>query len=77
MKYLRYRGFGRREVSGDNFSTVGVKSKDVAANSGEIVEMSDSAAAWFLENEAESWEEVSEKEAASAQAEESASTEGT
>ncbi len=64
MKQMRYRGFGRREVSAADFAAQGVKSKDVAANNGEVVEMNDAAAAWFNEYEAADWQEISEREAA-------------
>jgi hypothetical protein len=64
MKQMRYRGFGRREVSAADFAAQGVKSKDVAANQGEVVEMNDAAAAWFNEYEAADWQEISEREAA-------------
>lgn len=64
MKQMRYRGFGRREISAADFASQGVKSKDIAANQGEVIEVNDAAAAWLNEYEAADWQEISEREAA-------------
>ena len=69
MKQMRYRGFGRREISSADFAAQGVKSKDVVANNGEIIEVNDAAAAWLNEYEAADWQEISEREVARLQKE--------
>lgn len=64
MKQMRYRGFGTRTVSADEFAAAGVKSKDISVSQGEVIEMNDAAAAYFNEYEAADWQEISEREAA-------------
>lgn len=63
MKQMMYRGFGRREISSDDFARHDVKSKDIAANQGEVIEVNDAAAAWLAEFEADVWQEVSSDKA--------------
>jgi len=64
MKQMRYRGFGRREISSADFAKHDVKSKDIAANQGDVIEVTDAVAAWLNEYEAADWQEISEREAA-------------
>jgi hypothetical protein len=63
---MRYSGFANRTISVEDWSTVGVKSKEIDVKHGDIIELNDSAAAWLTENEGADWSEVSEKEAAAA-----------
>lgn len=63
MKTLEYRGTGAREISADDWSSLGIKAKDLSVRQGELVEVNDAAAAWLVENESADWRELSDKEA--------------
>lgn len=63
MKTLEYRGSGTRTISADDWTSLGIKSKEVTASQGELVDVNDQAAAWLVENETADWRELSDKEA--------------
>lgn len=63
MKTLEYRGSGTREISSEDWTSLGIKSKEISARQGDLIDVNDSAAAWLVENESANWRELSEKEA--------------
>lgn len=63
MKTLEYRGSGTREISSEDWTSLGIKSKEISARQGELIEVNDQAAAWLVENESANWRELSDKEA--------------
>ena len=63
MKTVEYRGFGSRTITAEDWESLGIKSKEVKASQGELIEVNDQAAAWLMENEPADWRELSEREA--------------
>lgn len=70
MKTLEFRGSGTRTISADDWTSVGVKSKEINVSQGQLVEVNDQAAAWLMENETSDWRELGEREAEKRKAEE-------
>lgn len=63
MKTMEYRGFGTRTISAEDWSGLGIESGEVKASQGELIDVSDQAAAWLVENESADWRELNEREA--------------
>lgn len=51
MKKIKYTGNAdERQITSDDFDSVGVSSKDVTWRNGEVVEVANDAADWLLDN---------------------------